>query len=219
MYFRTWLIPNFFKPQEKQKALESKFGVMGKFVVSYIGALGVANGLFYFLECARASQDAGLSIHFMLCGDGAMREELIAYSKKLRLEKLSFVPFQNREGVLQVMNVTDANFISYKPVKILETGSPNKYFDGLAAGKLTVVNFGGWVKDEIESVGCGIYVDPQDPGDFVRKIEPFLQDSVVLKKFQDAGRVLAEEKYSRTKLGDTFAELIVRDSFADRSKP
>lgn len=208
----------FYKPQEKQTALERKFGVTGKFVVSYIGALGIANGLFYFLQCARASQDAGLSIHFIICGDGAMLEELTAYSEKLRLENLSFVPFQSREGVREVMNVTDANFICYKPVKILETGSPNKYFDGLAAGKLTVVNFGGWVKEEIERVGCGIYVDPEDPGDFVRKIERFLRDSAVLKKFQDAGRALAEEKYSRSKLGEIFAGLIVRDSVADRSK-
>ena len=217
------ILPNmadteFYEPQEKQTALERKFGVTGKFVVSYIGALGVANGLFYFLQCARACQDAGLSIHFIICGDGAMLEELTTYSGKLHLENLSFVPFQSREGVREVMNVTDANFICYKPVKILETGSPNKYFDGLAAGKLTVVNFGGWVREEIERVGCGIYVDPEDPGDFVRKIERFLRDSAVLKKFQDAGRVLAAEKYSRTKLGEIFAGLIVRDSFADRGK-
>ena len=217
------ILPNmadteFYKPQPKQTALERKLGVTGKFVVSYIGALGVANGLFYFLQCARACQDAGLSIHFIICGDGAMLEELTTYSGKLHLENLSFVPFQSREGVREVMNVTDANFICYKPVKILETGSPNKYFDGLAAGKLTVVNFGGWVREEIERVGCGIYVDPEDPGDFVRKIERFLRDRTVLKKFQDAGRVFAEEKYSRTKLGEIFAGLIVRDSFADRGK-
>ena len=217
------ILPNmadteFYKPQPKQTALERKLGVTGKFVVSYIGALGVANGLFYFLQCARACQDAGLSIHFIICGDGAMLEELTTYSGKLHLENLSFVPFQSREGVREVMNVTDANFICYKPVKILETGSPNKYFDGLAAGKLTVVNFGGWVSEEIERVGCGIYVDPEDPGDFVRKIERFLRDRTVLKKFQDAGRVFAEEKYSRTNLGETFAGLILRDSFADRSK-
>ena len=54
------------------------------------------------------------------------------------------------------MNVTDATFICYKPVPILETGSPNKYFDGLARGKLILVNFGGWIKEEIEAKRCGV---------------------------------------------------------------
>ena len=76
-------------------------------------------------------------------------EDLKAYAGKIQLTNLTWVPFQSRDGVKQIMNITDANFICYQPVKILETGSPNKYFDGLAAGKLTIVNFGGWVEEEI----------------------------------------------------------------------
>jgi hypothetical protein len=58
------------------------------------------------------------------------------------------------------MNITDASFIFYKPVPVLETGSPNKFFDGLAAGKLIIINFGGWIKTEIEENKCGVYVNP-----------------------------------------------------------
>ena len=105
------------------------------------------------------------------------------------------------------MNITDANFICYRPVKILETGSPNKYFDGLAAGKLTIVNFGGWVKEEIERERCGIYVDSMNAEDFVRNIRQFIQDEKMLHEFQGRGRRLAEGKYSREILGDKFANI------------
>jgi len=108
--------------------------------------------------------------------------------------------------------VTDANFICYQPVKILETGSPNKYFDGLAAGKLTVVNFGGWVREEIEREQCGVYVDPQDPRSFTNVIKPFLDNPALLGQYQDAGRKLAEKKYSRRKLGDMFVEILLTSS-------
>jgi glycosyltransferase involved in cell wall biosynthesis len=94
-------------------------------------------------------------------------------------------------------------------VKILETGSPNKYFDALAAGKLTVVNFGGWIKDEIEKVECGIYVDAKDADDFVKKIKPFVDNPSMLKTFQCAARKVAEEKYSRKELGERFASLVL----------
>jgi glycosyltransferase involved in cell wall biosynthesis len=211
------VIPNmadtdFYYPQEKKAGLEEKFGVTGKFVVSYIGALGVANGLRYLLNCAAVSQREQLSVHFIICGDGAMLDDLKAYAATLELSNITLVSFQDREGVREVLNVTDADFICYQPVKILETGSPNKYFDGLAAGKLTVVNFGGWVREEIEREQCGVYVDPQDPRSFTNVIKPFLDNPALLGQYQDAGRKLAEKKYSRRKLGDMFVEILLTSS-------
>jgi glycosyltransferase involved in cell wall biosynthesis len=209
---KVHLIPNmadceFFKPEDKQLSLESKFGVQGKFVISYIGALGVANGLDYFMECAHAATKRELPIHFLLCGDGAMRDSLEANIKRLNLKNVSLLDFVNREGVREIMNVTDAVFICYKNVPILETGSPNKFFDGLAAGKMIVINFGGWIRREIENERCGVFADPLQPTDFVKRISPFLSDRSLLKQYQTASRRLAENKYSRTLLSAEYLKI------------
>ena len=206
------LIPNmadteFYIPEFKDAALENKFGVSNKFVVSYIGAIGYANGLDYFLECARNCQRASLPIHFLLCGDGGMAKRLQRSAQTIPLNNLSFIPFTNREGVKEVLNVTDASFICYRHLPILETGSPNKYFDGLAAGKLIVVNFGGWIKDEIENYSCGFYSDSEQPTDFTKKIQVYINNPVLLKQSQLASRKLAEEKYSRVKLSEAFSTI------------
>ncbi len=208
----THLIPNmadtgFYKPEEKNGILQKRFGVEDKFVISYIGAVGFANGLEYFIDCARACQQAELPVHFLLCGEGARLAELHAMAGAYGLNNVTFVPFQNREGVREVMNVTDAIFISYLPVPILETGSPNKYFDGLASGKLIIINFGGWIKKEIETEACGIYVDPAHPGDFVQKLSFYINSSEPLKKCQQSSRRLAESKYSRLILSEKFIEI------------
>jgi glycosyltransferase involved in cell wall biosynthesis len=200
---------DFYKPEIKLPTLEEKHNVGGKFVVSYIGAVGVANGLDYFLECANASRKAKLPIQFFICGEGALRERLTKNAQQLGLSNLTFVDFQNRQGVKELLNVTDASFICYKNVPILETGSPNKFFDGLAAGKLIIVNFGGWIKAEIEDARCGIFVDPNHPIDFVKKISSFLSDPVRLKNYQAASRKLGEIKYSRKFLSQKFSSLFV----------
>lgn len=206
------LIPNmsdteFYRPEAKSLSMEDKYGVKGKFVVSYIGAVGLANGLDYFVECARASQQAGLPVHFVLCGDGALVEYFKRIVKQHTLTNFSIVPFQNRDGVQEVMNITDAAFICYKPLPVLETGSPNKYFDALAAGKLIIINFGGWIKEEIENQQCGIYVDSQYPHEFVKKIAPYLRESDLVKSSQRASRTLAETRYSRKILSEKFASI------------
>lgn len=206
------LIPNmadtdFYEPVAKDPALLQKFGAKDQFVVSYIGAIGLANGLDFYVECARASQQAGLPIRFLLCGDGALLEYFQRIVNQYQLKNFSIIPFQNREGVKEVMNVTDATFICYKPLPVLETGSPNKYFDGLAAGKLILINFGGWIKNEIENQSCGIFLDPKYPADFVKKITPFLDDTQKLKHCQQASRLLAEANYSRKILGEKFVAI------------
>jgi glycosyltransferase involved in cell wall biosynthesis len=207
------LIPNmadidFYRPETKDPGLLQKFGVKDKFVVSYIGAIGLANGLDYYVECARACQQAELPVHFLLCGDGALLEYFQRVVKQHQLNNFSIVPFLNRDGVREVMNVTDATFICYKPLPVLETGSPNKYFDGLSAGKMIIINFGGWIKNEIERHQCGIYVNSKFPSDFVKKIGPLLGDDQKLKQYQQASRQLAEAAYSRKILGERFASIL-----------
>jgi glycosyltransferase involved in cell wall biosynthesis len=198
----------FYMPEMKVPNLVQKFSVEGKFVVSYIGAIGLANGLDYFIECARASQRLGLPIHFLLCGEGALKEYIRRVAAQHHLSNFTLLPFENRDGVKEIMNVTDAAFICYKPIPVLETGSPNKYFDALAAGKLVIINFGGWIKDEIENRQCGIYVDSKHPTDFVSKIKFFIEDPEMLKRYQQASRVLAESKYSRRMLSEKFVNIV-----------
>jgi glycosyltransferase involved in cell wall biosynthesis len=206
------LIPNmadcdFYNPEPKDAALENQYGVAGKLVVSYIGAIGVANGLDSFLECVNASRKAQLPVHFFMCGDGAELARLKNHAQALGLLNLTFLDFRNRDGVKELFNITDAAFISFKHVPILETGSPNKYFDGLAAGKLIVINFGGWIKQEVEQTQCGFYYNPQHPTEFVKKLSAYLYEGGMLERAQAASRKLGVEKYSREKLGREFADI------------
>jgi glycosyltransferase involved in cell wall biosynthesis len=206
------LIPNmadtgFYMPQPKQLGFSEKYNVRGKFVVAYVGAAGFANGLEHFVGCANESQRSKLPVHFILCGDGAVLPEIQKNVRELALANFTIVPFQNRDGVREILNIADAAFVSYRPIPVLETGSPNKYFDGLAAGKLIIINFGGWIRKEIEEERCGIYVDQRSPGDFANKLRPFLHESTLLEEYQTSARRLAERKYSRVLLSERFYKI------------
>jgi glycosyltransferase involved in cell wall biosynthesis len=197
---------DFYKPASKDPALEKKFNVEGKKVLSYIGTFGLANGLGQILACAESVKE-NPGIHFILCGDGAMRSNLLKEAEQRTLSNVSFIPMQDRPGVKQVLNVTDAAFISYQPLPVLETGSPNKYFDALAAGKMIVVNFKGWIKNEIEENTCGVYVNPCQREDFTTRVLPILLNERELDRYQKAARALAEQKHSRARLSESFVKL------------
>lgn len=209
------VIPNmadteFYQPEQKDPRLVEQFGVQGKWVVSYIGAMGMANGLDYVIECANATRKAEMSVHFLVAGEGALKKRLMENAKRLQLNNITFLDFQNREGVREIMNVSDAVFICYKRHRILETGSPNKFFDGLAAGKMIILNFGGWIRKEVEENQCGIFVDPNYPNDFVKKVSGFINDQKELALRQRNARDLAEKKYARKQLAADFLKTVSR---------
>lgn len=209
---KVYQIPNmadteFYKPETKRTEHEQRYGVQGKFVISYIGTLGLANGLEYLVHSAAYAQAENLNIHFLICGDGKMHDDLQRMITDKKLTNISLTGFLNRDEVQEVLSVTDAVMVSYTNLPVLETGSPNKYFDGLAAGKLIVVNVGGWMKDELLRHACGIAVDPKNPADLVNQLKPFLNDSARLNTYQQNSRQLAETTYSRKKIGERFTAI------------
>lgn len=209
------LLPNmadtvFYQPTEKPAKQVQQLKVEGQLVVSYLGALGFANGLDFLLECANACRKAAAPVHFLVAGEGAEEKRLRATAAQMGLANVSFLGLLPRDQVREVLAVTDAVLISYRAVPVLETGSPNKYFDGLAAGKLIVINFGGWIRTEVERERCGVWVNPQQPSEFVNKLEPFWQQSELLKTYQAQARRLAEREYARTVLSKKFAQIFSR---------
>ncbi len=205
------LIPNmsdceFYRPMERSHKADMLFGVRDKFVISYIGALGIANGLERLLACALEVRD-NPSIQFLIAGDGAQRDFIQREIVNQSLSNVRLLDFVDRAGVQEIMEVTDAVFISYQSFPILSTGSPNKYFDGLAAGKMIIVNFPGWIRDEIETVGCGFYVDPAQSNSFSHLISAYQNNRSKLTAAQKNARSLAEGKYARNRLSIAFADL------------
>ncbi len=195
-------IPNisdcgFYHQEQKDPALETKFGVKHKLVVTYFGAAGIANHLEYLLEAARYAGQHHHSLSFLIVAQGSELARLQKLSAKYGLDNLSFLKYQNRQGLKEVLNVTDAVYVSYAAVPVLSTGSPNKFFDGLAAGKLMIVNFKGWLKDITEQHKIGFYVDPQKPQMLSELLQPLVSDREQLHLAQANARRLAETFFSR----------------------
>jgi glycosyltransferase involved in cell wall biosynthesis len=198
---------DFFQPETKSKELERQFGIEGKLVISYFGAMGFANGLEYLLQAAKACEHTKVPVHFVLAGEGVERKNLESQARALNLPNLSFQSFRNREGIRELMNITDIVFVCYRNAPILETGSPNKFFDGLAAGKMIMLNFSGWLRTEIEKNNCGVYVHAAHPIEVQTQLERLLNEGN-LSGYQKNSRMLAEKSFSRVALTQQWLSVI-----------
>ena len=199
---RVTVIPNmsdckFYNLQPKDHVLESRFGVVDKLVVTYFGAAGKANHLEYLIEAARYANCNCSHLHFLIVAQGSELRRMKRLSKQYELTNINFLQYRNRAELRNVLNVTDVVYVSYADKPVLATGSPNKYFDGLASGKLMVVNFKGWLKDITEQHGIGYYVNPQKPRMLTDVLRPLVFDKEQLQQAQRNARLIAETFFSR----------------------
>ena len=193
---KVYVIPNmadcsFFEPEYSV----GDFSFTNKFQVTYCGAIGKANHLEFLIDAARQSARSNLPIQFNVIGYGSELERLQENAKFLY--NVAFFPHAGKEAVREILDQSDAVYVSFKDVDVLGTGSPNKFFDSLAAGKLSVINFNGWIKNVVQKKKCGFYHDPNNPQEFVRKIRVFLESPELLIKYQRNGRKLAELYYEK----------------------
>lgn len=194
---KVYVIPNlahcdYFEP----KIYIRQNTVTNPLKIGYIGTFGKANNLEYLIAVAEKCATENLPISFHLMGEGAEERQLKKLSKNL--SNMKFHPFGSSKEVKALLEDMDAVYISFKNIRVLNTGSPNKFFDGLAAGKLIITNFRGWIKEVIEKNECGFYHTPLRPEQFIEKIKPYISDPNMLIAAQGQSRKIAEQFYDKS---------------------
>ena len=163
------------------------------FQITYLGTFGVANDLSLLLSVAKLAREQKLPIQFNFMGEGAQEEMLRAAADQSGHVRL--FPFGTRTEVKALMDTSDAIYVSFAEVPILGTGSPNKFFDGLAAGKLIILNFSGWIKNMVMEHECGLYHQPPYDQRLLDELIPFIESPTLLEEYQKNARRLAEEQF------------------------
>jgi len=188
-----------------EKNLTIKYALEEKFVISYFGAIGPSNALEYLLDIARIARNEKREVVFLILGEGPRKQALIRKKLSEDLNNVHFIDQQNKYDLKKYLAVTDAAYISFANFPVFELNSPNKFFDALASGKLIISNVNGWIRELIEKYSCGFYYPPERPDRFFEKLNPFLENPGILRKYQKNASKLAEIHFDR--------KLLVRELF------
>jgi glycosyltransferase involved in cell wall biosynthesis len=185
----------------------AELGLAGKFVAVYTGAMGKANGVHQLAEAAHTLQALGDDrVAIVALGNGTGRAELEREARTLpNLFVSSPVP---REKIADVISAADATITIYAPYEALETCSPNKFFDSLAAGKAVVVNTDGWLRRLAEENRAGIYVPAGDGKALAEALLQLARQPELAAELGRNGRELAEREFERELLAARFRQTV-----------
>jgi glycosyltransferase involved in cell wall biosynthesis len=204
----SWLVPNmsdcrFFAPSTNEEE-KLKMGFSNFLVVGYYGAIGVANDVAKLIRLAKRTKNQ--SIIYLVMGRGKEYHKIMKLAKEYELENVQFMDFVGKSELRMRLQYIDAAYISFASFPVLETCSPNKFFDSLAAGKLILTNTRGWLADLAEEKSFGVYLDDKNPD--LNRLYEFVHDHAKRKLYQKNARKVAEEYFERETLATHFVECL-----------
>lgn len=198
---RVTLVPNgvetsMFDPQADGAEVRLEYGLNGRFVVLYAGAHGAANDLGVVLQTADRLRDR-TDIAFVLVGDGKEKQNLVRQAEEMALHNVHFIPAQPKSRLSEFLAAADAGLAILKDIPMFTTTYPNKVFDYMAAGRLTILAIDGVIREVIEVAGGGVFVPPGDSAALAETMCDLADDRERCQRMGQSARAYVEKHFER----------------------
>jgi len=167
VFFPNWVDTHTIFPIDGIGEFRAQFGLSTEqFVALYSGNMGVKQGLDLIINVAKQLKD-NKRIVLVLCGDGAVRENLMNAAKGLN--NIKFIPLQPYEQLNELLNMADVHLLPQRE-DVADLVMPSKLSGMLASGRpiLATANPGTQVADTVKN--AGLVVPPGDVDAFVEAL-------------------------------------------------
>jgi glycosyltransferase involved in cell wall biosynthesis len=177
----------------------------GDLVAIYAGAMGVSNAVGDLAE-AVAQTAAGGKVVWWLAGDGPEAESLRRVVSGGRGRWFGPMP---REELIGLYQAADVNVVTFRQEPLFYENSPNKFFDGIAAGLPAVFNRTTWLEPWLTEYDCGIVCKGERSGEEVAEAIRVLAAAPERRRQMGRNaRRLAEEVFCRDKLAKEYLAVL-----------
>ena len=166
-------------PREKDTELLRRHGLDGKFVVSYIGTVGMACGLEVVLDASEIldrKEHREKEVVFVIVGDGAHREQLEAEAKKRGLSNVVFTGRQPKDTMPAWVASSDANLVHLRKTDLFTTVMPSKIFESAGCRRPIIMGVDGFAKKLVMDAGAGLDMKPESAQSLVECVERLVAD-------------------------------------------
>lgn len=187
--------------------LRDEFGLRDKFVVTYAGAIGMANDLDVVLDAADRLRDEP-QVHFLIVGDGKECNRLQERAVDMRLPNVTFTGPQPKTEMPRYLAVSDACLATLKDIPMFRTTYPNKVFDYMAAGKPTILGIDGVIRDVVEAADGGVFVRPGDAAALADAVRDLAQDPARCAAMGRAAREYVRRHFDRDQQAVEFRRTV-----------
>lgn len=168
---------------KKNDILLEEYNLNNKFIIGYIGTLGMAHALENIIFCAKMLED-NKNIKFIFVGDGSEKENLKNLILRKNLKNITMIPMQSKNKMREIWGLCDISIVSLKNTPLFKTVIPSKIFESMAMG-LPIVGAipDGEAAQIIKLYNAGLIIEPENPNQLKDSIQKLYSNAELRKEF------------------------------------
>ncbi|WP_397569480.1 glycosyltransferase family 4 protein [Schlesneria sp. T3-172] len=199
--------PDMFHVKKTTGGLREEFSLADKYIVTYAGAMGMANNLEVVLEAAKLVEDLP-EVHFLMVGDGKDRAKLEELAAQMHVKNVTFTGSRPKSQMPDILAESDACLAVLRDIPMFRTTYPNKVFDYMAASRPVLLAIDGVIRQVIEAANGGIPVPPGNPQAMADAVRKLYSDRPGSEQMGRSARDYVIKFFDRNQQASQFGELV-----------
>jgi colanic acid biosynthesis glycosyl transferase WcaI len=196
-----------FVPCEAQVEDRQEMGGDARFVVSYLGAHGMAHDLGRLLDVAQRMRGRR-DVAFAFVGEGAERKALEERARRQGLDNVRFLGVQPRERMPRLYAASDICVVPLRASELFTTVLPSKMFEIMGMARPIVLAVDGEARRLVERARAGRFVAPGDSDALHDALAELLADPSELLLYGRRGREFVEREFDRRVLASRYLAVL-----------
>ena len=201
-YIHNWVDEEGMYPLDKNDpqviAFKEKYGLQGKYVLMYLGNLGLYYDLLELVKIAGKFQNEKDTV-FVFVGTGAVENQMKDYVKENNLSNILFIPYVTGNDLLCAMNAADVHIVTNsKGIKGVSV--PSKIYGIMAVNKpvMGILEPGSEVWNVIKESDIGIVCETGNYAEIEEGIRFVLDNRQQLNEKGKTSRDVLLTRYSKS---------------------
>jgi glycosyltransferase involved in cell wall biosynthesis len=206
-------LPIFLEAGRYRATTREDRGWQGRYVVSYIGNIGVCQGLMHLVQAAEQLQSLAPEVLFFVQGSGIVKKDLAAAIKSRNLTNIVMSATVPTEEAAVSMAASDALIVPLARVALAAQFVPSKLFDSMATGTPVLLSVDGVAREIVEKAGAGISYEPENGRALAGAILQLRADPQSATMMGNRGQEYVKANYMRSNLSDRI--VLFLEKFCD----
>jgi colanic acid biosynthesis glycosyl transferase WcaI len=190
--------------------LRRELGAEGKFVVSYIGTIGMAHGLEIVIDAAARLQSSNPEIVFLFVGEGAEKTRIVALARERGLGNVRLVDQQPREKIPAYICASDVCLVPLKKTELFKTVIPTKMLEFMSCSRPVILGVDGQARAILEEADGGLAIDPENVDALLNAILCLAGNRGMAQELGRNGRDFIVRRFSRHQTAERYIRVLDR---------
>ena len=201
---------NQFTPVPADADFRARYGMADRFLVSYVGTIGMAHGLETVLDAAEKLKAAGRNdVGFLLVGDGARRESLESEAAERGLtDMVKFTGRLPKTEMPRVLASSETLLVHLRACDLFTTVIPSKIFEAMAMERPIIMGVQGESADIVREAEAGLDMEPGNADSLIECLDRLAKDDGLYSSLSSSARRFVLDEFSRDAFAATYLELL-----------